>query len=827
MRQPHFRMIFIVISLSFIFKANAQELGLRSYAQSTEINLFTQLLSYPQEKIHLHLDRDYYVPGDHIWFKAYLTHAATHQRFDGSRYVYVELINASDTIVDKVMLRPDENGLHHGHIYLSELVPEGYYTLRAYTKYMFTPEEDYIFRKLIRIGSVSGGEQLAEKDRSRRDRQPREDYDVSFFPEGGNLLEGVFNHVAFKALNAQGYSEYILGEIVDEKGEFVVDFKTTHAGMGGFGFIPEEGKTYYAVCENANGKSKRIKLPEAKKSMYTLTTSYWRDGKLTVGRLKSADVKGRDKMYLLLHCRGMLLHFDEWDDSKEYMVFTESQLPSGVIQIMLFDQDLNPLSERLVFSKSRDQGELQLSTEKSAYKIREQVKADLLFTDTDGALLAGDLSVSVIDDGDLPVDHSSTIFSTLLLSSDLKGYIENPGYYFEQDEDVTMLALDYLMMTQGWRRYAIPEVIKGSFARAEVPFEQSMGTSGRVNRFVRSGGISEGYVTLISLTDGSFLQTTTDEEGHFLFEGIEFPDSTKFLVRAEDVKGSEFVRLGIDEFTLKANALIYNESISEEEIEKLQVGRQESAHRFIEKAEERYKYDEDMRMIYLSAVEVVASRIERSTQFKSVYSILAPNSLDADAINEFNPIKAEDVMVRFPGVYMGSNGEGILISGGMYGGPAEPVIMIDDVFQEDLSSAEALRLVHPADIERIDVFNPFEAGIFGLKGVNGVVSITTKSGLSIGANSEQATNQKTITPLGYQTPVEFYSPRYETEEQKFNIKPDLRTTIYWKPDLITAEDGKASFDFYTADYTTTYSIVVEGLSEDGKVVRGVKQIEVE
>ncbi|MDL2278142.1 hypothetical protein LJC57_06075 [Parabacteroides sp. OttesenSCG-928-G07] len=818
--------LLIVYSLFFLpLLIYAQTNETRSLNQSTEINIFSQLLLYPQEKIHLHVDRDYYVPGEHIWFKTYLTHATTHQRFDGSRYVYVELINSSDSIVNQVMLRPDENGLHHGHIYLSEIVPEGYYTLRAYTKYMLTPEEDYIFKKLIRIGNLSAGEQFAKDNRSGKTRQSREDFDVAFFPEGGNLLEGVFNHVAFKGLNSRGYSEYILGEIVDEKGEFVVDFKTTHAGMGGFGFIPESGKTYYAVCQNTQGKSKRIKLPEAKNNIYSLTTSYWRDGKLTVGRLKSADVKRQDKMYLLLHCRGMLLHFGEWDNSKEYMVFTESQLPSGVIQIILFDQELNPLSERLVFSKSRDQGELQLSTEKSTYKMRELVKTDLLFTDTYGSLQAGDLSVSVIDDGDLPIDNSSTIFSTLLLSSDLKGYIENPGYYFEKDNDTTMLALDYLMMTQGWRRYAIPEVIKGNYAMAEIPFEQSMGVSGKVNRFVRSGGIKEGNVTLISLNDGNFLQVNTDEDGRFLFEKIEFPDSTKFLVRAEDAKGSEFVRLSVDELSVKAKALVYNENTPNEDIAKQLIERQESSHRFMEKAEERYKYDEDMRTIHLADIEVVAPKIERDSKFKSVYSIFAPNSLAGDAIAEFNPIKTEDVMIRLPGVFMGSGGEGILLSA--MPGLVEPAIMVDDVFQpEDLSTAEILRLIHPEEIERIDVFKFHEAGIFGLQGKNGVVSITTKSGLSLNKETEQALNQKTITPLGYQSPVEFYSPRYETEEKRFDIKPDLRTTIYWKPDIITSEDGKASFDFYTADYTTTYSIVVEGLSEEGKVVRGVKLIEV-
>jgi hypothetical protein len=108
--------------------------------------------------------------------------------------------------------------------------------------------------------------------------------------------------------------------------------------------------------------------------------------------------------------------------------------------------------------------------------------------------------------------------------------------------------------------------------------------------------------------------------------------------------------------------------------------------------------------------------------------------------------------------------------------------------------------------------------------VDGVVNITTKQGTSISANLKEAYHQKTITPPGYQKPVEFYSPRYETQEQKFNIKPDLRTTIFWKPDLITPETGEASFDFYTSDFSTSYSVVIEGLTDNGRIVHEVRQI---
>lgn len=76
-----------------------------------------------------------------------------------------------------------------------------------------------------------------------------------------------------------------------------------------------------------------------------------------------------------------------------------------------------------------------------------------------------------------------------------------------------------------------------------------------------------------------------------------------------------------------------------------------------------------------------------------------------------------------------------------------------------------------------------------------------------------------ITPLGYKKPEAFYQPKYEVPEELKAKKPDLRTTVYWNPDLRTDERGKATFSFYTADRKTTYDIILEGVSDDGQICR--------
>ena len=811
------------------FTGSSQEVPEFSIREFIESNMMEQLRRYPQEKIYLHVDRDYYIPGDRIWFKAYLTHASTHQRFDGSRYVYVDLVSPADTLISRVRIRPDDNGLHHGNIHLTEVVPEGYYTLCAYTKYLSNNEEDYIYKKQIRIGNPVVADNTDDGDRSRTVRQVKEDFDVSFFPEGGHLLEGVLCRVAFKALNSGGYSEYVMGKIVDQNDNEIVSLNTLHAGMGGFGFIPERGKAYTAVCYNAAGKSKRIRLPEAQRSSYTLTTSYWRNKRLTVGRLKSADLKSFDQMYVLVHSRGMLLYFGEWDKDREYLSFVEDQLPSGVIQILLFDKDMNPVSERLVFSEGRDQAILELSTDREEYKMRENVLTDVRLLDSEGRPLNGDLSVSVTDDNDLSVNSSSTIFSTLLLTSELKGHIENPGYYFEEDNDIALYALDYLMMTQGWRRYDIPEVMKGNFSYAEQPFEKSMEVAGRVERLLTSGSIKEGDVTLMIMNTMESMSSKTDANGRFNFSEMEYPDSTIFFFHSVNRKGSERVELKLDESLLKSKSLVKSPKIDKKRMEQLasllSMDHGDSKSRFMEKAKERYKYDEDMRLIYLPEVEIVAKKPELEPEIWSVYSKFASRSITLSRIQEMNAVSVEEIFRRVPGLVVSQRFDGVryVLELRLPGG-FTPLVMIDDVAIE--GDDDVFSLINVQDIERIDIFSHEQGGLFGTRAPGGAVSITTRKGV-VGSKENIGFNRRILMPLGYQHPVEFYSPRYETDTQKFDIMPDLRTTIYWKPDVVVTEEGQASLDFYTADFTTTYSMVVEGLSEDGRVVRGVKQIKVE
>jgi hypothetical protein len=794
-------------------------------------SLLTQLEVFPQEKVHLHTDRSLYVPGERIWFKAYVTDAATHTSPTASRYVYVELIDSRDSLVGRVMIRPTERNLFHGYLLLSENISEGNYTLRAYTRYMENLGDDYFFKKKIRIGNpASGGKQKPQDGKTGKKEKPGEDdFDVSFFPEGGNLVEGVFCKVAFKALNRKGHPETICGGIVDEDGSILTSVESFHAGMGVFSFLPERGNRYFLRCRNGNGVVKQFELPPSSLHTRTLTASL-RNGMLTVGIVKAAHSPDIP-CFLLAHCRGLVFHFTALDRDDTLIAFPVEALPAGIIQLVLFDEQMNPLSERLVFNRNYISPQIEFRTDKESYRTRDHVISTLSLADSAGNILGGHLSVAVTDDKDMAVDSTTTILSSLMLSSELKGYIENPACYL-RDHIESAIALDCLMLTHGWRRYPVPDAVKGNPAYPQIPFQQSREISGEVKSMGRGKPETGSEVLIIpkdGTTDGGVGLVSTDETGAFLLDGFEYPDSTSFFIRALSKKGSKHVELVLNSESFPQPVHAPQSPVVE--IRKPQdiPEREAESGTFIKKAGQRSKYDSDIRVIHLSEVRVTAPRIKKEEPRLGYWANSSSDTtIRRKDFEKWHPKMVADVLRgRIPGVNISFNGA-ISIRGG-----GNPLVLIDGILIDwpelPLESPydSPLEAVSVIDVESIDVFKGAGTSMFGVRGAGGVISITTGRGVDDeieGIRGSKELNYAVYTPAGYQKPVEFYSPKYETQEAKHLSIPDYRTTIFWKPDLVADDNKTTSFDFYTSDFSTTYSVVIEGLTNDGRIVYGVKQI---
>ncbi|WP_163273380.1 TonB-dependent receptor [Dysgonomonas sp. 511] len=865
--------IFIILPLFASLQAQNDNI-----TDSIVYNFRRQLAIFPQEKVYAQIDKSFYITGEDIWFRAYLVDAYSHLPDTLSRYIYAELINPIDSVVNRVKIKP-HRGAYHGHITLDEELPEGQYQLRFYTRLMESLGEEHFFKRTITIGGPltalyriepvfeyenekrvnvelsitdlqSGNRIKPEEMRMiadkgftenlrmgkdsvarltlkapRKGRQKslyieydyagkfhkefipvphRRDYEVSFLPEGGHNIVGIANRVAFKAINSEGRGEDIEGVVVTTGGDTLTAFRSGYLGMGYLmSFSNETDSVLYAVCRNKAGMEKRYVLPSPSASQVALQVNQHKGNFVVSVRTPYGKPLDGVPLYLAAHCRGNVLFVNKWDGKESFAIVPMERLPTGVIQFLLVDAAMNPLSERMVFNANdAEMATIGFEADKDNYGNRKLVKASLLLTQGGKEKVAAGLSIAVTDDKDIKPDSCTSILSSLLLASELKGYIESPASYFDGNVVAKPIDLDALMMTQGWSRYNVSKFLKGDFDKITGYLERGQAISGTIKGGFFMNKKSAGYpVTLISIRNGIFTQTLTDDDGKFVFQGFEAPDSTGFIIQGNTKKGGSRVELLLDyeKYPSHLTSLPFTYAGDKSQFES-----------YMGKADQNFTMLNGMRMIYLKEIEIKAERIEKSA---SMYSSAMNPRMTSEEFDKYHPRDIFQVLSRFAGVRVMN--EEVFIRGNSN----PPLVLVDDVEYEVSMLSDLIM----QDVAAIEIVKGAGAAIFGVRGGGGAILITTKKGEMPFRNPEKF-NIKRYTPLGYQTAKEFYSPQYETREQLADPNPDLRTTIYWNPDLRAGDDGNAAFSFYTADGSTTYSVVIEGVTSNGMPVRTVRKI---
>jgi hypothetical protein len=762
-------------------------------------NLFLEQLSlYPQEKIYVQTDRNTYLSGETIWFRAHLVDALLLKQANASRYVYTELINSYSDIVQRVKIRPDSAGCFHGHIRLEEELTEGWYTLRAYTRFMQNQGEDYFFRKAVYVSNPA-----LEKTHSTPQQQNAEEtFAVSFFPEGGHPPLSTDVMMAFKAVNSRGLSEDIQGQIYDDQGNVCAGFESFHLGMGSFRMYYSPGRKYHAICTNKENVSKRFDLPGASGDVVSLKTAWYND-RLRVTLIQSPDYALPAQIQLIAHIRGAVIYAQPWDEKQGYILFERDFLPAGIVHFLLIDKDRNILSERLVFSSQGSTfAETTVNLDREIYRSRDRISMNIRVTDESQSPLTGNFSLSVVNKLDVDVDTTSTIISTLLLSSELKGYIESPMTYLYKDNKKSALALDVLMMTQGWRRYDIPNILKGKLTRTlQYPVESSEEISGKAEGIFSA--LKDGTISLLAVKD-SVIGTSfakPDKTGRFTFQNPEYPDSTQFIIQALTKKDSKRVFLEMEPLP----------SFPRLTLPIITVDRPHINEEYLSKMDRKYTIENGMRLINLAEVEITAKRKVRSKTESPYYSVNSTQVLTAEDVETWKLLSVFDLLRRLPGITI--YGDEVRYRGGT------PMLLMDNVPVENFDYS----MLDVNDINDAFVSPPVSVmPIFGARASGGAIVINTKKGFV--PKNKINTNIQVVRPVGYQQTVAFYSPVYETEAEKNNATPDLRSTIYWNPNVQTDTAGNATLSFYAADSPAQYSVVMEGVSAQGHIVRSSEKV---
>lgn len=432
--------------------------------------LQTQLAIFPQEKLHLHLDKEVYAPGEQIQFRAYLVDAASHLPVSKSRYIYAELINRENIVLSKVRISPDSLDLYHGYLPVPIALKAGDYNIHAYTSYMKNRyNTDHLFQKSIQV--VSGSSTNSDK------QGLLSDFNIQFFPEGGLQPANVLHQMAFKAIGNDGLHQNVKGIVLDEKHNRITSFTSTHSGMGVFTFEAQPAKTYYAECTNESGQKKVFPLPVATES-FSLQVRHSSDS-IAVSVSQSAGIEyPTDSLFLLIHTRGQLQYWGSWNPLQAPLLIDRNSLPSGISQVVLLDAQNRKISERLLFALQNDFPQVSLTDgkeKKGTMTLHFSIR-------TNDTIAAADYCSVAITDNDICPDSTSHIISDLLLMSDLNGSVENPAYYLQPDNRQAMNAADLLMMTQGWKRYDIGNLLNHRYISPAISYETVSSTDEKEDR---------------------------------------------------------------------------------------------------------------------------------------------------------------------------------------------------------------------------------------------------------------------------------------------------------------------------------------------------------
>lgn len=628
------------------------------------------------------------------------------------------------------------------------------------------------------------------------------DFNVQFFPEGGALLAVAHQNIAFKAQGTDGFSKEIEGFLFDAKGDTLTAFRSEHDGMGVFTLNPTNGNSYYVIAKTNDGISKRFDLPAVEQKGIGLSISHYKK-EIRYEIQKTETTEWPQKLFLIAHTRGKLAILQPINTDRTFGRMNDSLFTAGITHFMLIDQQGNALSERLVFVPDRNPHQWQIQSDKPTYGKREKVSLQISAKDNNGNPIEGNFSISITDRRSIQPDSlADNILSNLLLTSDLKGYIEDPGYYFLHQDPRTLRTLDFLMMTHGWRRHHIKNVLTAPSLNLTNYMEKGQTISGRIKGFFGSN-VKKGPICILAPKQNIIATTTTDEKGEFIVN-TSFRDSTTFLVQARTKRGFAGVDIEIDtpKYPLASHKSPFRDATAT------------FMEDYLLNTRDQYYMEGGMRVYNLKEVLITGNRSKPRSE--SIYTGgINTYTIEGDKLESGGAQTAFDAVSRLPGVSV-TNGNEIHIRNN----PEQPVIVIDDVVYED--DNDILTMIQTSDMSSLSLLRGADAAILGSRGSAGAIVITLKDGKDLPAKPTQGII--TCTPLGYSDSVEFYAPAYDTPEKKNTQRSDLRSTIYWNPLLQLDEEGKATIEYYTPDSTAPEDIIIEGVDKNGKVCRIIQTI---
>jgi len=776
--------------ISFLLNALLFCLAARPQAAAPEM-LTAQFNQYQlhtlQEKIFVHTDRTFYLAGEIIWFKVYNVDESFHKPSGISKVAYVEIISEDQKAVMQAKIALQE-GAGNGSLIIPSSLASGNYKLRSYTSRMKNFNADYFYEQpLTIINTLKSAQQKANSAAT--------EYHLDFFPEGGNLVNGIPSVVAFKITDQYGIGIDAQGVLMNGK-DSVDHLQTLKFGMGSFNLQPQQDAQYRAVF-SINGTQVQQNLPRIFEQGYVMRLTEPAQDSISV-TVNAGSQYNNLPLYLFVHSRHLVKEVLTAAISNGKAVFAihKNKLADGISHITLFNAERQPVCERLYFKRPVNRLLLQAKTDQVTYNSRNKINIALQSEDQAGLPVAANMSVAVFMIDSLQTMKYDDIHAWLLLQSELAGGIETPEYYFTGSSATTAMVLNNLLLTQGWRRFKWEDVLNNKLPSFEFITEQEGPVVNGLLTDKKTGLPQKNILTTLTLPGESFelRSAMSKADGSIRFNLNDFYSNNEMILQTVNAADST-IKINInspfsDKFSGAAFPRFALQDKWKDPLALRSLNAQADNAYLVEKKKHAFAATvEDTNVFYGNADKQYY--LDDYTRFITMEEVM----------KEF----VMEVRVRKP-----SEGYQFRVVNTGYKSLFDqaPLVLIDGL---PVNNLDKIMAFDPLKIKRIDI--AAHKHYLGPLVCDGIVSYKTYQG-DLGGY-ELDPNAVVIEYEGLQRQREFYSPVYETNTQKESRIPDLRNLLYWSPDLKTMKDGKQQLSFYSSDLKAKYAIVVQGLTDDG------------
>lgn len=808
---------------------------------------------FPQEKVYLQFDNTSYYTGETIWFKAFVTNASTLGRAQ-SKVLYVDLLSPTGVLLKQEKLKIVAGQADGSFVLMDGSTsqarekrgvvnyPSGFYEIRAYTSYMLNFSNEILFSRVLAVYDLPKEEgdyyqsspvitiKRSETTEIRPKTEKLRNINASFYPEGGHLIMGKPCRVAFKVTDDTGFGTDATGHIEGKD----ISFNTVHDGMGWFTFTPHERRNRIVI--NANGTTRTFDLPEPEPFGYAMTVDPLGSDSIIIKVDGSEGFSGMT-LGLGLTCRGELMDFGtiQAGSTQSERIISLHGVPEGVCRVYLFDKNGINYASRSFYHRSQvtKAPVIEVTTDKSSYGPFEKITLDFTLNDR-GNPFRDRFCLSVHDARTQNNAYTDDLRTAMLLSSDLKGFIEHPSWYFDSDDPERDQALDLLCLVQGWERYDWDFMTGQKQFSEKHRMEESLTLNGWI---LNPSGKKkmEGIEVNASLvpkdkTLTEIYRYTTDSTGYFGFDiGAEFYDKAKFSISAntnrEPLIGTS-ARIQIDRPTIPSvRAYTPGELVF--------TGIKGSAKKAAQKTEGESEFptvinvetgfllpdvDIDEERMYIDYftfsafdvpkdVELELDKGDYSTDLFGYlidkgYEVVLDDSGNIGYINGWAPFFYIHNNKRY--LY-----QGIYESPGSVDTKDIKSIIIFDrpmYLMNILAQCPLYQDYLDKTIQTIMGDSLYQRMV--------LIDVQMKEDGELSSRDERFTINKRITTVdGYSRPYSFYSPEYPDGPIFGDV--DYRRTLYWNPNVITDEEGKAQVEFYNNSVTKRFSIEAAGITSAG------------